>query len=155
MATLKVKIEESIILDNQNYNSKNTLEVESIESISKRIINCPANQDTTIAVFQTAVNTSDSAFDLEDTKYVRVTNLESTNSCNLSLQISAAEDGSPDESTTIALKAGYSFIIGSLHDGIDTSDANSTIITDLKDLESLIIDGGSNAIKIEIFIAGA
>ena len=37
MATLKVKIHEEIILDNQDYGSKRTLEISSINEILKRI----------------------------------------------------------------------------------------------------------------------
>ena len=37
-STLKVKIEENIILDNQDYGSKRVLEVGSIASIVKRIV---------------------------------------------------------------------------------------------------------------------
>ena len=35
MATLKVKIQEDIVLDNQDYGSKRTLEISSIYEISK------------------------------------------------------------------------------------------------------------------------
>ena len=35
MATLKVKIQEDIILDNQDYGSKRILEISSIEDIAK------------------------------------------------------------------------------------------------------------------------
>ena len=38
MATLKVKIQEDIILDNQDYGSKRILEISSIASIVKRIV---------------------------------------------------------------------------------------------------------------------
>ena len=51
MATLKVKIQEDIILGNQDYGSKRTLEISSIDEIYKRVVTCPASQTTTIAVF--------------------------------------------------------------------------------------------------------
>jgi len=55
MATLKVKIEEEIILDNQDYNSKRVLEVGSIDEIYKRIVTCPANAETTVVHFKQVV----------------------------------------------------------------------------------------------------
>ena len=51
MATLKVKIQEDIVLDNQDYGSKRTLEISSIDEVMKRIVTCAASQTTTIAVF--------------------------------------------------------------------------------------------------------
>ena len=44
MATLKVKIEEDIILDNQDYGSKRILEVGTIGSIVKRIVSIGTNE---------------------------------------------------------------------------------------------------------------
>ena len=49
--TLKVKIQEDIILDNHDYSSKKVLEISSIDQIYKRIITCPASQTTYIALF--------------------------------------------------------------------------------------------------------
>ena len=44
MATLKTKIQEDIILGNQDYGSKRVLEVENITSIAKRIVNIGTNE---------------------------------------------------------------------------------------------------------------
>jgi hypothetical protein len=52
MATLKVKIQEEIVLDNQDYGSKRTLEISSIDEIYKRIVTCPANAETTVVHFK-------------------------------------------------------------------------------------------------------
>ena len=156
MATLKVKIQEDIILDNQDYGSKRVLEIGSINEIFKRIVTVPANNDTTIAVFHSASSASDSSLDIEDVKYIRVTNLDASNSVNLSLQIDNEEDDSAaDESATILLEAGKSFIMGSPHDSIAVRHDAATIITALHDLESLLVDSGSNAVNIEVIIASA
>ena len=63
------------------------------------------------------------------------------------------EDGSPNMSTSIILEAGKSFVLGTVHDGIATSDANATIVTSLVDLESILMNPGANAIEIEVFVA--
>ena len=65
-STLKVKIEENIILDNQDYGSKRTLEIGSIDEVSKRIVTCVASQTTTVAVFSGTVNNSAGAIDIQD-----------------------------------------------------------------------------------------
>ena len=79
MATLKVKIQEDIILGNQDYGSKRTLEISSIDEIYKRVVTCPASQTTTIAVFNSNAYGAAGAVDIEDSKYIRVTNLDGIN----------------------------------------------------------------------------
>ena len=94
------------------------------------------------------------SLDVEDVKYIRVTNLDSSNPVNLSLQIDAGEDDSAaDESATILLEAGRSFVMGAPSDGVAVSDANATIVTALHNLESLLIDPISNNVTVEVFIA--
>ena len=51
--TLKVKIQEEIILDNQDYSSKRVLEISSINEISKRILTITTTEST-IATFSSA-----------------------------------------------------------------------------------------------------
>ena len=155
MANLKVKIQEDIILENQDYGSKRTLEISSINDIYKRIVTVPSGSDATIATFQTETSTSDNAIDLENVKYIRVTNLESTHPCNLSLQVAGGEGGTANMSTSILLEAGRSFIMGTTHDGIAIDDDSASIVTALNDLESILIDSLSQNITVEIFVASA
>ncbi len=155
MATLTTTIKEELTLNGIERGSTNILSITSVSEVFQRMVTCPANQDTTIASFKAAVNTSDGSLDLDDVKYIRVTNLDTTNSITLSLQISAAENGTADASTSIRLAAGRSFIMGSPHDGIATDDDGTTVITDsnLNDLESLIVDPMTNSVTVELFIA--
>ena len=153
MATLNVTITEELTLNGADRGSTNTLSVASVTQVYHRIVTCPASSDTTIATFQTATSTSDNAVDLEDAKYLRVTNLDDSIPVNLSLQVSVDEDGTADASATLLLDAGRSYIMGATHDGIVVSDANADIVTALTDLESILIDPGSNAVSVEVFIA--
>jgi|TARA_R100000081_G_scaffold11630_1_gene4665 hypothetical protein len=154
MANLVVNISEEVTLNGKVRGSENSLEISSVTQVLHRIVTCPANQDTTVANFHAATNTSDNALDVEDAKYIRVTNLDASNSINLSLQIDAAEDDSAAaESATILVAAGRSFIMGTPSDGLAVSDANATIVTTLHNLESILVDPGSNAISVEVFIA--
>ena len=154
MATLSTKITESVVLNGKERGSEITLDVTSVTEVMHRILTCPANQDTTVANFHAATNTSDNSLDVENVKYIRLTNLDETNAINLSLQIDSAEDDSAAaESATILVAAGRSFIMGVPSDGIAVSDANATIVTTLHNLESILVDPGSNAISVEVFIA--
>ena len=155
MATLTTTIKEELTLNGIERGSTNTLSINGVTEVMQRMVTCPANNDTTIASFKAAVNTSDGALELASAKYIRVTNLDSSNSITLSLQISSAENGTADASTSILLAAGRSFIMGTPHDGIATDDDGTTVITDsnLNDLESLIVDPMTNSVTVELFIA--
>ena len=157
MATLTSTITESISLNGADRGSTNTLSVASVTQVFHRIVTCPTGQDTTLVTFDEhaddQVGTA-GALDVEDVKYIRVTNLDSSNPVNLSLQIDAGEDNSAaDESATILLAAGRSFVMGAASDGVAVSDANATIVTALHNLESLLIDPISNNVTVEVFIA--
>ncbi len=155
MADLNVTLSESVTLNGSVRGTTNTLTITDIEHVMERIVTIPSSIDTTVVVWEATVGTEDSAVDIEDTKYIRITNLDSTNSVNLSLQIDANEDGSSaDESCTILLEAGHSFVIGTPHDSVCVKDFSATIDTDLHDLESILVDSGSNAVKLEVFVAG-
>ena len=155
MATLTTTIKEELTLNGIERGSTNILSITSINEVFQRMVTCPANQDTTIATFKAAVNTSEGALDLDNVKYIRVTNLDTSNELVLSLQISSAENGTADASTSILVAAGASFIMGSPHDGIATDDDGASVITDtnLNDLESLIVDPKTSSITVELFIA--
>ena len=155
MADLTVTITESVTLNSVDQGATTSLTVGSVVETFKRIVSCPT--DTTIATFRSTVSDgslSDGALDVEDVRYIRVTNLDSTNPVNLSLQVDAGEDDSAaDESATILLEAGKSFIMGTPSDGVAVSDANATIVTTLHNLESILIDPLTNEVAVEIFIA--
>lgn len=156
MANLTVTLTESVTLNGSVRGSTNQLTITGIEQVMERIVTIPASADTTVLLTKATVNSEDSAVDIQDTKYIRVTNLDSTNSVNLSLQIDSGEDSSSaDESATILLEAGKTFMMGTPHDAIAVSDSGPGIITTLHDLESILVDSGSNAVKLEVFVAGA
>jgi hypothetical protein len=154
MAKLKVKIEEDIILENQNYGSKRTFEISSIANITKKIVTIASDDDATVLVFKSTVAIADGALDKENVKYIRITNLDSSNSVNISLQLDSGEDNSSaDLSMTHLLEAGRSFLMGAPDEGAHTDDDSATIVTALTDLESIIVDPGSNSGQVEVFVA--
>ena len=162
MADLIVTIREELTLNGDSHGAKNTLTISDIDEVFRRIVTCPANNETTIARFRSSVGnasgtaTFDSALDVQDVKYVRVTNLDSSNSLTLSLQVEVGEDDSgADTSASILVEAGKSFILGSPHDGINLSDTNANLVTDLVDLDSLVVQPGSNSVNVEVYVASA
>jgi hypothetical protein len=154
MANLTVTVSESVTLNGAVRGNTNELTITGIEHVMERIVTVPASADTTVLLTKATVASSDSAIDIQDTKYIRITNLDSTNSVGLSLQIDQNEDdGSADESCSILLEAGKTFMMGTPHDSVAIG--GSAIVTALHDLESILVDSFSNAVKLEVFVAGA
>ena len=156
MANLISTITETISLNGKERGSVNTLSIGSVTEVFHSIVTCPTGQDTTVATFASTADDSTGAagsLDVENVKYIRITNLDSSNPVNLSLQIDAGEDDSAaDESATILIAAGRSFVMGVPSDGIAVVDSAS-IETTLHNLESLLIDPLSNSVTVEVFVA--
>lgn len=154
MADLTTTVTDSVTINGSVRGSSNTLTITGIEHTFERVVTIPADTDGTVLLTKDTITSSDGAVDIQDTKYIRITNLDSTNSVNLSLQIDAGEDDSAaDESATISLPAGHSFMMGTPHDSIAVYGGGASIQTDLHDLESILVDSGSNAVKLEVFAA--
>jgi hypothetical protein len=148
MATLKVKIQEDIILGNQDYGSKRILEISSIDEINKRILTCPASQTTTIAVFNSNAYGAAGAIDIEDSKYIRVTNLDGSNSVELAIVGAATL-------YQVKLGAGESHVLGSADDLMLSEADTSPSFGTMADLGSIQVNPGGNAVSVELFIASA
>ena len=154
MANLIVTHSEDITLNGQQFGGTSTFSVSGINDIYKRIVTCPSGSDTTIAIFDSTEAITDGSIDIQEAKYVRVTNLDDTNSVNLSIQLDSDEDDSgANESATCLLAAGQSFVIVTPHESFHVNDDAATIITALTDIESILIDPSSNAVKMEILVA--
>ena len=148
MATLKVKIQEDIVLSNQDYGSKRILEIASIDEVMKRIVTCAASQTTTIAVFNSNAYGAAGAVDIEDSKYIRITNLDSSNAVELAVVGAATL-------YQVNLAAGQSHILGSA-DGLMLSEADtSPSFGTMADLGSIQVNPGGNAVDVELLIASA
>ena len=157
MANLTVTHTESITLNGQQFGGTNIFTVAGINNIYKRIVTCPANVDTTILRTGVTVDVTDSSMDVQNVKYIRITNLDSSNPVNVNLQIDVTESGSgasaANETNTILLAAGESFVMGTPHDSIAAYDADASVQTTLHDLESILIDPSANAVKMEVIAA--
>ena len=148
MATLKVKIEEDIILDNQDYGSKRILEISNITDIYKRIVTCPASQTTTVVVFNSNVYGANGAVDVEDSKYIRITNLDSSNAVEIGLTGAATN-------YQVTLAAGQSHILGSADDLLLAEADTSPSFGTMTDLGKISCRPNGNAVNLEVFVASA
>ena len=146
--TLKVKIQEDIVLDNQDYGSKRILEISSIDEIYKRIVTCPASQTTTVVVFNSNVYGANGAVDVEDSKYIRITNLDSSNAVEIGLTGAATN-------YQVTLAAGQSHILGSADDLLLAEADTSPSFGTMPDLGKISCRPNGSAVNLEVFVASA
>ena len=147
MATMTVNITESLTLNGVNQGGNTSLSVTGINDVYKRTVACTASQTTTIAVFNSDVHGAAGAVDIENSKYIRITNLDSTNAVELAIVGATLYQ--------VSLAAGQSHMLGSA-DGLMLAEADaSPSFGTMADLASIQVNPGGNAVSIEIFIASA
>jgi hypothetical protein len=154
MATLTVTHTESLTLNGKELGSTNTFNIASVDMVYSRIMKSVASATTTLVAFKTNESASDSAIAVSEAKYIRITNLDSANAVNLGLAIDDGADGA-NANCTIFLGAGQTFVMGVPANGIQAADNSGAIITGtLDNLESIEVNGGSNSVSLEVFVAG-
>ena len=145
-STLTVTLTEAISLNGYDQGASNSITIASIANVLKRIVSCTASLTTTIATFAASVHTSVLALDVDDVKYIRVTNLDDTNALELAVVGAATL-------YQIELAAGESHILGN-PDAIMLAEADtSPSFGTMADIASLQVNPAGNEIDVEIFIA--
>ena len=147
-ATLTIKITESISLNGTAQGATNTLTIASIDEIFKRIVTCTASQTTTLLTFNAAVHGAAGAIDLQDCKYIRITNKDDTNALELAIVGAATL-------YQVAVAAGQSLVLGSPDDLMLAEADTSPSFGTMADVASIQVNPGSNAVDVEILIASA
>ena len=151
--TLKVKIQEEILLDNQDYGSKRILEISSINEISKRILTITTTEST-IATFSAAA-ASAGHYIAADVRYIRFTNLEASGGNFITLTFRNQDN----DEVAIKLDAAQSFVWnGDNSNGMTavfnaTEDADAASDTNFGSLTNIQADAENGTCDLEMFIA--
>ena len=151
--TLKVKIQEEILLDNQDYGSKRILEISSINEISKRILTITTTEST-IATFSAAA-ASAGHYIASDVRYIRFTNLEASGGNFITLTFRNLDN----DEVAIKLDAAQSFVWnGDNSNGMTavfnaTQDADAASDTAFGSLTNIQADADSDSCDLEMLIA--
>jgi hypothetical protein len=146
MATLTTTVTESVTLNGATRGTTNTLTTTGIVDVFERILTCSHSQTTTIAIFESTPHSAAGALDVENCKYIRVTNLSTTEDMKLALVTSATN-------YQVTVRAGGSHILFQAENGAigetDTSPAFGT----LEDIASVQVrPSGSADVQVEIFV---
>mgnify|MGYP003121870544 CR=1 FL=1 len=146
-ATLTVNLSETLTLGGQNFGGTKELTISNITEAFKRIVRCINNQTTTIATFSGNAFASANAIDLEDAKYIRVTNLDDTNPVELAVVGAATL-------YQVRLDAGQSHILGAPDDLMLAEADTSPSFGTMADIASIQVNPATNDVDVEIFVAG-
>jgi len=148
MADLNISISESVTINGSVRGSSNTVTTTGIVDTLERTISCTHSQTTTIAEFGATPHAAASNIDRDNVKYLRVTNLDSTNECMLGVVTDASN-------YQVRLRAGASHVLFNGDDIAigeeDTTPAFAAITGNLASLQ--IRPSSSNDIQVEMFIA--
>ena len=147
-ATLTVKITESISLNGSAQGASINLTIASINEVFKRIVTCTASQTTTLLTFNATVHGAAGAIDLQDCKYIRITNLDDTNALELAIVGAATL-------YQVEIAAGESHILGNPEAVMLAEADTSPSFGTMADLASIQVNPGGNAIDVEVFVASA
>ncbi len=148
-APLRVTITEAITINGQDKGSTNILSIPLVTEVSQRIITV-GTSETIILAFGTAVGSE--TFNEADVRYIRITNIDSTNHCTLIFR--------SENSAECAHKidAGHSLIIPGDNSGgvVDVHDASSSspITVSFDDLVDITAQFDTLAGDLELFVAG-
>ena len=157
MATLTVKVLREITINNHRSNRERSLDHTSDNEIDKRIITI-STTETGLLGLATASSTDLSKsylagqFDEDDVRYIRITNLDSTNHLTLTFR--------DEDSTEFCMKvdAGHSFIYPGDNSGgvVDTMHAGGSALTvSLNDLVDITADADTDSCDVEVFVGSA
>jgi hypothetical protein len=144
-ATLTTTITESITLNGVVYDKTTTKAIADVATYNSRVYQLKASTSHSLINFVS--DPTSGRFDTEDFKYMRITNLDDTNSINISLT-----DAS-DAGLGFQLNAGDSFVLGALN--IDANTSGDVLTSLAHTVETAHIRTGASVTDVEIVIATA
>lgn len=145
MADLVTTLTESVTLNGAIRGTTNTVTTTGINNVYERIVTCPSLQVTVLAAFDSSSAGTAVEIDKEDVRYIRVTNLDTTNSLELAI-VGAATN------YQVLLKAGQSHILCAAEDVMLAEEDTSPSFGTMADLGSIQVKP-SAALDVEIFVA--
>ena len=148
MADLVVTISESVTINCALRGSSNNLTVANITDTFERVVTCPHSNTTTIATFNSNVYGSAGALDLENCKYIRVTNLSDTAVMDLAIV-------TENTNYQVVMTAGTSHMLCQADTAaIGEDDTTTPAFPTLEDITSIQVRPRASAnVDVEIFVA--
>ena len=145
MADLTTTVQETLVINGSLRGSTNSVVTTGINDVFERIVTCTASVATTVAVFDTLPSTSAGAIDVDRTKYVRVTNLETAVDIELAVVTTTS-------SYTVTIRSGGSHILYS-GDAIALGEVGAPTFGTMLNLASLQVQPTTAVTaRVEVFV---
>jgi hypothetical protein len=146
MADLTTTITESVILNGSTRGSSNTITTTGIVDVMERILTLAHTNTTTIATFSSTPHGAAGALDVENAKYIRLTNLSATSDMILAFVTSGTN-------YQVTVRAGGSHVLFQAEDGV-LGEADSTpAFSGLADIVTIQArPSASEDVQVEIFV---
>tara|TARA_R110002020_G_scaffold26629_2_gene86225 strand:+ start:2112 stop:2564 length:453 start_codon:yes stop_codon:yes gene_type:complete len=132
MADLTTTVTESVVLNGALRGNTNTVTTTGINNVFERIVTCAHSVETTVARFAAAPNTDPVAIDVNNVRYVRVTNLGADSAILLGVVMT-------DTNYQVRLPAGTSHILPRGEEVAIGEEDNSPAFGTMQNLISLIV----------------
>ena len=147
MANLVVTISESVTVNGALRGSSNSITVGSIVDTYERVLTAAHSQTTTICTFATTPHTSAGALDVENCKYLRITNLSATEDMKLALVTT-------NTNYQVTVRAGGSHMLFQAEEGAIGEEDTSPAFPTLEDITSVQVrPSATTDIQVETFVA--
>lgn len=147
MADLTTTITENVVLNGSVRGSTNVLTTSNIVDVFERILTCTHSQTTTVAVFNSTPHGADGALDVENCKYLRITNLSDDQDMKVAYVTAATN-------YQVTVRAGGSHILFQAEEAvIGEADATPAFPT-LEDLVTVEVrPSATTDVQVEVFAA--
>ena len=147
MADLTVTISESVTINGALRGSANSITTTDIVDTYERVLTAAHSQTTTICTFAATPHTSAGALDVENCKYLRITNLSDDQDMKLALITT-------NTNYQVTVRAGGSHMLFQAEEGAIGEEDTSPAFPTLEDITSVQVrPSGSADVQVETFVA--
>tara|TARA_R100001530_G_scaffold49636_1_gene37090 strand:+ start:1117 stop:1566 length:450 start_codon:yes stop_codon:yes gene_type:complete len=145
MADLTTTITEAVTLNGAVRGSTNTLTTTGIIDVLERILTCAHSNTTTVVVFNSTPHGADGALDVENCKYLRVTNLSADQDMKLALVTT-------NTNYQVTVRAGGSHVLFQAEDTAIGEEDTSPAFPTLEDIVTVEVrPSATTDIQVEVF----
>ncbi len=142
-STLKVTLEENLVLNGKVQGNKNTFSVGTVNEASQRILTVPSASEVTVVSFGTAVGAG--TYVTDNIRYIRIKNLDDTNWVRVRL----FADLETDKIADVLVQPGQFFMLGS------PKISDTAVFSAFTNLTSIKMQSNAADVDVELLVVSA
>ena len=145
MADLVTTITETVVLNGSLRGSSNSVTTTGIIDVFERILTCAHSQTTTVAVFNSTPYGADGALDVQNCKYLRVTNLSEDQDMKVAFVTAATN-------YQVTVRAGGSHVLFQAEEALIGEEDATPAFPTLEDLVTVEVrPSATTDVQVEVF----